>query len=127
MPQDPVEMVDDLVKMGIYKENQLRAAEGVNAYELRKTLFLKRIGRSDPKREKLILALCKQAGGMENAFAAAFGPQAGLFFADSIRSSQQTRREFLRNMAVGAALVSLASCGQDTTPLRQTLGRCASG
>ncbi|QCS49457.1 ABC transporter substrate-binding protein [Picosynechococcus sp. PCC 11901] len=116
MPQDPVEMVDDLVKMGIYKENQLRAAEGVNAYELRKTLFLKRIGRSDPKREKLILALCKQAGGMENAFAAAFGPQAGLFFADSIRSSQQTRREFLRNMAVGAALVSLASCGQDTTP-----------
>ena len=116
MPQDPVDMVDDLVKMGIYKENQLRAAEGVNAYELRKTLFLKRIGRSDPKREKLILALCKQAGGLENAFAAAFGPQAGLFFADSIRNSQQTRREFLRNMAVGAALVSLASCGQDTTP-----------
>ncbi|MBV5261500.1 ABC transporter substrate-binding protein [Synechococcus moorigangaii CMS01] len=116
MPQDPLDLVDDLVKMGIYKENQLRAAEGVNAYELRKALFLKRVGRSDPQREKLILALCKQAGGLENAFAAAFGPQAGLFFADSIRNSRQTRREFLRNMAVGAALVSLASCGTSQTP-----------
>lgn len=116
MPQDPLDLVDDLVKMGIYKENQLRAAEGVNAYELRKALFLKRVGRDDPQREKLILALCKQAGGLENAFAAAFGPQAGLFFADSIRNSRQTRREFLRNMAVGAALVSLASCGTSQTP-----------
>lgn len=111
MPQDPVDMVDDLVKMGLYKENQLRAADTVNAYELRKALFLKRVGRGDPQREKLILALCQQAGGLENAFAAAFGPQAGLFFADSIRNSGATRREFLRNMAVGAALVTLASCG----------------
>lgn len=116
MPSDPVDFVDDLVKMGIYKDNQLRAADSINAYELRKALFLKRVGRSDPKREKLILALCQQAGGLENAFAAAFGPQAGLFFADSIRNSTQTRREFLRNMAVGAALVSLASCGQNPTP-----------
>ncbi|WP_225885316.1 ABC transporter substrate-binding protein [Leptolyngbya sp. KIOST-1] len=118
MPQDPVDMVDDLVKMGIYKQNQLRAADTVNAYELRKALFLKRVGRNDPQREKLILALCKQAGGLENAFAAAFGPQAGLFFADSVRASGATRREFLKNMAVGAALVTLASCaggGNDPT------------
>lgn len=111
MPQDPIEMVDDLVKMGVYKQNQLRTAETVNAYELRKSLFLKRVGRGDPQREKLILALCQQAGGLDNAFAAAFGPQAGLFFSDSIRNSQTTRREFLKNMAIGAALVSLASCG----------------
>ncbi len=111
MPKDPVDMVDDLVRMGIYKENQLRAADSVNAYELRKTLFLKTVGRGDPNRERLILALCRQAGGLENAFAAAFGPQAGLFFADSIRNSSTTRREFMRNMAVGAALVALASCG----------------
>lgn len=112
LPQDPVELVDDLVKMGVYKENQLRAADAVNAYELRKTLFLKRVGRGDPKREKLILALCQQAGGLENAFAAAFGPQAGQFFGDAIRNGKSTRREFLRNMAVGAALVSLASCAE---------------
>ncbi|MBE9076036.1 ABC transporter substrate-binding protein [Romeria aff. gracilis LEGE 07310] len=111
MPADPVDMVDDLVKMGLYKENQLRAADSVNAYALRKALFLKTVGRGDPQREKLILALCRQAGGLENAFSAAFGPQAGLFFADSIRNSGHTRREFMRNLAVGAALVTLASCG----------------
>ncbi len=116
MPQDPIDLVDDLVRMGLYKENQLRVADSINAYELRKSLFLKRVGRNDPKREKLILALCQQAGGLENAFAAAFGPQAGLFFADSIRNSNQTRREFMRNMAVGAALVTLASCGTSNTP-----------
>jgi nitrate/nitrite transport system substrate-binding protein len=110
MPKDPVDMVDDLVKMGLYKENQLRAADNVNAYELRKALFMKRVGRGDPKRERLIMGLCQQAGGLENAFAAAFGPQADLFFGDSIRNSGATRREFLRNMAVGAALVALASC-----------------
>ena len=119
MPQDPVDMVDDLIKMGLYKDSQLRAADRVNAHELRKALFLKQVGRGDPQREKLILALCKQAGGLENAFAAAFGPQAGLFFADSIRNSGTTRREFLRNMAVGAALVTLASCGGNGDPATQ--------
>lgn len=116
MPKDPVDMVDDLVRMGIYKDNQLRAADSVNAYELRKALFLKTVGRGDPKREKLILALSRQAGGLENAFAAAFGPQAGLFFADSLSSSGPTRREFLRNLAVGAALVTLSSCGGGGEP-----------
>ena len=111
MPKDPVDMVDDLVKMGVYKQNQLRAAEGVNAHELRKALFLKRVGRGDPNREKLILGLCQQAGGLDQAFAAAFGPQAGLFFNDTVRNSGATRREFMRNMAVGAALVTLAGCG----------------
>ncbi len=122
MPQDPVDLVDDLVRMGIYKENQLRAANTVNAYELRKALFLKRVGQNNPQREKLILALCKQAGGLENAFAAAFGPQAGLFFADSIRNSGVTRREFMRNMAVGAALVTLASCAGGGGPAAQDGG-----
>ncbi|WP_204140288.1 ABC transporter substrate-binding protein [Halomicronema sp. CCY15110] len=111
MPKDPLDMVDDLVKMGLYKQNQIRAAEGVNAHELRKALFLKRVGRGDPRRERLILGLCEQAGGLDNALAAAFGPQAELFFNDSIRNSGATRREFMRNMAVGAALVTLAGCG----------------
>lgn len=30
MPQDPVDLVDDLVKMGLYKQNQLRAADSIN-------------------------------------------------------------------------------------------------
>ncbi len=111
MPQDPVDMVEDLMKMGLYKDQQLRAADKVNAYELRKTLLLKAAGKGDPKREKLVLALAEQAGGIENAFAAAFGPQAGLFFNDTIRNSQFTRREFIKNLAIGAALVTLSNCG----------------
>ena len=111
MPQDPVDMVGDLAKMGLYKDQQLRAADSVNAYELRKTLLLKAAGRGDPKRERLVLALAEQAGGIENAFAAAFGPQAGLFFNDAIRNSSFTRREFLKNLAIGAALVTLSNCG----------------
>ena len=80
--------------------------------ELRQALFLKMAGKGSPKREKLILSLAQQAGGLDNAFAAAFGPQAGLFFADSIRNSQFTRREFLKNLAIGAALVTLANCAK---------------
>lgn len=114
MPQDPVDMVGDLMRMGLYKDQQLQAADKVNAYELRKTLLLKAAGKGDPKREKLVLALAKQAGGIENAFAAAFGPQAGLFFTDAIRNSGFTRREFLKNLAIGAALVTLSNCGPNS-------------
>ena len=109
-------MVDDLMKMGLYKQQQLQAADRVNAYELRKTLLLKAAGKGDPKRERLVLALAEQAGGIDNAFAAAFGPQAGAFFSDSIRNSGFTRREFLRNLAIGAALVTLTNCRPDAPP-----------
>ncbi|MEB3210248.1 MAG: CmpA/NrtA family ABC transporter substrate-binding protein [Leptolyngbyaceae bacterium] len=114
MPQDPIDMLDDLVKMGLYKDSQLKAADKLNSYELRKALFLKVAGRGNPKREKLVLALAKQAGGLENAFAAAFGPQAGLFFSDTVRTSGLHRREFLRNLALGAALVTLTNCQAPT-------------
>jgi len=112
MPQDPVDMVDDLLKMGLYKPDAQRAGDRVNAHEMRKALLLKATAKGDPNRERLVLELAKQAGGIENAFAAAFGPQAGLFFADSIRSSAFTRRQFLRNLAIGAALVTLANCSR---------------
>ena len=110
MPTDPVDMVGDLVQMGLYKDKQLKVADSINTYELRKTLLLKAAGKGDPKREKLVLALASQAGGIENAFAAAFGPQAGLFFSDTVRISGAPRREFLRNVAIGAAMVALTNC-----------------
>ncbi|MEA5466790.1 ABC transporter substrate-binding protein [Leptothoe sp. PORK10 BA2] len=116
MPADPVDMVSDLAKMGLYKDQQIKVADKVNAYELRKALLLKTAGKGDPNREKLVLALAKQAGGIENAFAAAFGPQAGLFFADSIRNSGATRREFLKNLAIGAAMVALTNCAKPGDP-----------
>lgn len=110
MPQDPVEMIDDLIKMGIYKPNTFKMADAVNSADLRKTLLLKVAGKGNPKREKLVLELCKQAGGIENAFAAAFGPKAGEFFGDVVYNSDFSRRRFLKNLAVGAALVTLANC-----------------
>ncbi len=110
MPQDPVEMLDDLTKMGIYKPETFKIANAVNAADLRKELLLKVAGKGDSKRERLVLELAKQAGGIENAFAAAFGPKAGEFFGDVVHYSQFSRRRFLKNLAVGAALVTLANC-----------------
>ncbi|MGV2828162.1 ABC transporter substrate-binding protein [Myxosarcina sp. GI1(2024)] len=110
MPQDPVEMIDDLIKMGIYKPDVFKMTDTVNAADLRKTLLLKAAGKGDPQRERLVLELAKQAGGMENAFAAAFGPKAGEFFGDVIYYGRFSRRRFLKNLAVGAALVALTNC-----------------
>ena len=109
MPKDPVDTIGDLAKMGIYKSSAFKMADALNAADLRKTLLLKIAGR-DPKREKLVLELCKQAGGIENAFAAAFGPKAGQFFGDVVQTSNFSRRRFLKNLAVGAALVTLTNC-----------------
>ncbi|MGI8935793.1 MAG: CmpA/NrtA family ABC transporter substrate-binding protein, partial [Phormidesmis sp.] len=125
MPTDPLDMVSDLVKMGLYKDQQLQVADKVNAYELRKALLLKPAGKGDPKREKLVLALAKQAGGIENAFAAAFGPEAGLFCADTVRTSGATRREFLRNIAIGAAMVTLTNCARSEDPGTEAVDEAA--
>ena len=110
MPKDPVEMIDDLILMRVYKSSTLKMADAVNAADLRKTLLLKVAGKGDPKRERLVLELCKQAGGIENAFAAAFGQKAGEFFGDVVYNGEFSRRRFLKNLAVGAALVTLANC-----------------
>ena len=110
MPEDPVDTIDDLVKMGLYKPEAFKMADVVNATDLRKTLLLKMAGKGDPKRERLVLELCKQAGGIDNAFAAAFGQKAGDFFGDVVKASDFSRRRFLKNLAIGAALVTLTNC-----------------
>ena len=110
MPQDPIDMIADLSKMGVYQPEAFKIADVVNAADLRQALFLKMAGKGDPKREKLVLELAKQAGGLEYAFAAAFGEKAGDFFGDVVYSGQFSRRRFLKNLAVGAALVGLANC-----------------
>ena len=115
MPRDPVDMIEDLTKMGVYKPETFKIADAVNAADIRKSLLLKVAGKGDPKREKLVLELAKQAGGIENAFAAAFGPRAGEFFGDVRHYNSFSRRRFLRNLAVGAALVTLANCTKKPT------------
>ncbi len=121
MPKDPVEMIDDLIKMRVYKSSTLKLADAVNTADLRKTLLLKVAGRGDPKRERLVLELCKQAGGIENAFAAAFGPKAGEFFGDVVYNGEFSRRRFLKNLAIGAALVTLANCAPNQQSQEQAV------
>lgn len=113
MPQDPVDLIDDLVNMGIYKSESLNLADTLNRAELRKALFLKVAGKGDPKREKLCNELSKAAGGFDQALAAAFGPKSAEFFGDAAKISASTRRQFLRNVAIGAALVTLSNCGRN--------------
>ena len=110
MPKDPVDMIGDLARMGVYSLDKLKIADAVNTADARKALLLKIAGKGNPKREKLVLELAKQAGGLENAFAAAFGSKAGEFFGDVVHYSEFSRRRFLKNLALGAALVTLANC-----------------
>lgn len=110
MPTDPLDLIDDLSQMGLYSAESVAVAEDLSYREIRKTLFLKMVTRGDPRREKLCNALVKQAGGLDAAFSAAFGPRMGEFFGDAVKYSDVTRREFLRNVAIGATLVSLSSC-----------------
>ena len=116
MPQEPVDMIDDLVKMRLYKPETLAIAETINQAELRKALFLNSAARGNPKREQLVNDLARLAGGLDQAFAAAFGAKAGEFFGDAARTSNATRRQFLRNVAIGAALVTLTNCGGNQEP-----------
>lgn len=116
MPQEPAELIDDLVKMRLYQPQALDVADAISQAELRTALFVKQVARGSHKREQLVLDLIKLAGGLDEAFAAAFGPKAGQFFRDAQRTSQFTRRKFLQNIAVGAALVSLANCAQQPQP-----------
>lgn len=111
MPADPVDMVDDLAKMGVYKPEAFNVADAISQAEVRKQLFLAMASKGDPKREKLILDLASLAGGLDQAFAAAFGPQAGRFFGDARRTSDFTRRQFIKSIAAGAAMLALANCG----------------
>ncbi|MEO1392359.1 MAG: CmpA/NrtA family ABC transporter substrate-binding protein [Cyanobacteria bacterium J06634_5] len=110
MPQNPADMIDDLVKMQLYKPAAIEAADAISAAELRTALFVSMASHGNPKRERLVKDLISLAGGLDQAFSAAFGPRAGEFFTDAQRVSQVTRRKFLQNVAVGAALVTLTNC-----------------
>jgi nitrate/nitrite transport system substrate-binding protein len=110
MPQNPAELIDDLVQMRLYQPAALDMADAISQAELRTALFISMAAKGSPKRERLVKDLIKLAGGLDQAFSAAFGPKAGEFFSDARRLSQVTRRKFLQNIAVGAALVTLANC-----------------
>lgn len=120
MPSEPVDLIDDLVKMGVYQSPVLSLAETLTQAELRKALMLRLAADGDPNRQWLCNELIKQAGGLDQAFAAAFGPQAMQFFSDTIRQGEFSRRDFLLKIAVAGALIALSSCNGNNKPTQSS-------
>lgn len=113
MPQRPTDLIDDLIKMGVYKPQALDLANSLTEIELKEALLLQQIGRGNPVREQFCRDLIKEAGGLDQAMAAAFGVNATEFFSNTIRNGEFSRREFIKRVVVTAALVTMASCAQD--------------
>ena len=112
MPQDPLEWLDELIKIGHYSADTLPPTESAT----RTALVQQMIAAAPLEQQQLCNDLIAQAGGLAAAFRAAFGPNASEFFDDTNRASQFRRREFLTQVAAAAAIVTLASCGQNPTP-----------
>jgi nitrate/nitrite transport system substrate-binding protein len=115
MPQRPTDMVDDLIKMGIYKSDVLDLANTLTQVEMREALLLRELGGGNPAREAFCRELLQEAGGLDQAMAAAFGVHATEFFSNTIRSGDYSRREFMKRVVVAASLIAIGSCAQDAT------------
>jgi nitrate/nitrite transport system substrate-binding protein len=116
MPQDPLEWIDDLIKMGHYSADTLQRAEQATHAAFREALVQQMIAAAPLEQQQVCHDLMAQAGGLSAAFSAAFGPNASEFFTDTIRSSQFRRRDFLTKVAATAAIITLASCAQNAAP-----------
>lgn len=110
-PEDPETLMDDFHRMGLIRREAYPIAEKISQAELREVLFFRHASQGNPEKEQLLRALASEAGGLDQAFAAAFGPQAGRFFSRVSSSSPLGRRTFMKGLAAGAALVTLANCG----------------
>ncbi|TVQ17651.1 MAG: twin-arginine translocation signal domain-containing protein [Leptolyngbya sp. DLM2.Bin15] len=115
MPNNPADWVSDLVKMGVYTSDSLDLAKTLTQVDMREALLLKNISGGNPAREQFCRDLIKEAGGLDQAMAAAFGVNAVEFFGNTIRNGDFSRREFLKRVAVAGALVAMASCSQDAS------------
>ncbi|MBL1177270.1 ABC transporter substrate-binding protein [Pantanalinema sp. GBBB05] len=112
MPQSPTELIDDLMRMGLYQPETLELAKTLTELEMKEALLLRQVGGGNPEREQFCRELIQAAGGLDQVFTAAFGVHATEFFSTAIRRSDFSRREFLKRVAVAGALIAAASCGQ---------------
>lgn len=126
MPDNPTDLVEDLIKMGLYKPDVLKLANQLTAAEFRKELFLQQAAGGSAVRRQFCEELIQEAGGFEEAFTAAFGPHAAEFFGTAIKRGSYSRREFMKRVVASAALVGMASCAtqqqQSTTESAPTSG-----
>ncbi|MFS8855285.1 ABC transporter substrate-binding protein [Synechococcus sp. H55.7] len=109
MPQSPADLADDLIKMGVYRPQVLKLADQISRTEMLETLVLERFSRRNPEKEPILRELIWQAGGLDQAMVAAFGPQAAEFFTDTLRTGSYSRRRFLTQVLVAASVIGLAA------------------
>ena len=113
MPTDAAEFVNDLIRMGHYTDQAQALAKSWETETIKADLWkLIEQGASDASdsQKRICHDLIQLAGGVEEAFSAAFGAQAQEFFGDALRSSTFRRREFLIKVAAAAAVVTLTGC-----------------
>ena len=114
MPTDPVELVNDLIRMGHYSDHVQLLAQSWETTAMKADLWqlleAGSLSHASESQKRICYDLIKMAGGVEEAFSAAFGPQAQEFFSDTVQSSTFRRREFLIKVAAAAAVVTLTGC-----------------
>lgn len=119
MPQDPADLVEDLLKMGLYKPQLIQTAKGITRIEMMQTLLLNQTTQ-DPEQRQVFGEMIRQAGGLDQVMGAAFGPQATEFFEDTLRAGPFTRRRFLKQMLVAATLMGATAAQGQQQLMAQT-------
>lgn len=114
MPQTPAELIDDLVKMGLYTSESVDHARQLAQAELLDSLFLDNVAGSDPLKRQLCQELIQEAGGLDAALAAAFGPQATEFLGTTMQRGTFSRKQFLKQISVAAGLLAFGISTQAT-------------
>lgn len=127
MPNDPLELTNDLIKMGLYSSEVLDLATTLTENQLKVSfsqVFRDRtnfnhqetgLTSSESLVDRLCLEVIQEAGGMEAAFAAAFGDRQGELFQNTIKTGTFNRRQFLARVLTVASLIMLTNCQKDQT------------
>ncbi|MFB2936372.1 ABC transporter substrate-binding protein [Aerosakkonemataceae cyanobacterium BLCC-F154] len=107
-PIDPLELVNDYIQMGVIKANSLKVAEQITQQDM--IIALDRTSLTQGKISQLAKDLIAQAGGIDAILSAAFGGKSKELLQDTMQHQAFSRRRFLQQVLIGAALVTLANC-----------------
>ncbi|MCS6943789.1 MAG: ABC transporter substrate-binding protein, partial [Geminocystis sp.] len=107
MPQDPIDLADDFLKMGLYSSEAVTLGEKLTKAEMLDALFMDYAAGNDPIKRQLCKELIEEAGGVAAAFRAAFGPNVEEFLGATLRKGSFSRRHFLKQITIAAGLLTL--------------------
>ena len=78
-PQNPVDLVNDYLKMGLYNQQTVSLAKKLTEIQLKETL-ISNPNLHSPSETKLIEELIQETGGIETALSVAFGDRSSELF-----------------------------------------------